>query len=174
LPHIRLRLDPDGGYSIEEALEVARVLEDDVEMLEQPTQSGRMDELGEVKKLSPVPILADQCAGQADSALDLATRRSVDGLSVKTAVCGGIRNAQLIMTIARVAQLNAMVSCVIEPALLTAAGLGLALSSPVVQYADLDGYLDLVNDPSVPDFQLQDGWLIASEAAGIGCSVELG
>ena len=66
-----------------------------------------------------------------------------------------------------------MVSCLIEPAMLTAAGLSLALSSPNVQYGDLDGYMDLVNDPSMPGFCLEDGWLIASDVPGLGYSVNL-
>ena len=174
LPNFILRLDPDGGYSVQEALEVSRALEEEIEMLEQPTNPEQINLIGEVTKLSPVPILADQCVKQPDSALELAAHHSVDGLSVKPAVCGGIRGAQQIINIARVAKLSTMVSCVIEPALLIAAGLGLALSSPNVQYADLDGHLDLVNDPSMPGFQLQEGWLIASETPGIGCGVELG
>lgn len=76
--------------------------------------------------------------------------------------------------IARAAHLATMVGCLVEPALLTAAGLSFALSSPNVRYGDLDGYLDLVDDPSSGGFQLQDGWLIASEASGLGCSVQLG
>jgi L-alanine-DL-glutamate epimerase-like enolase superfamily enzyme len=172
-PDFILRLDPDGGYSVQEALEVANALDDALEMLEQPTPSEDLEGLGEVTQFSPVPILADQCATRPDSALELATKRYVDGLCVKLAVCGGIRPAQQMDTIARVAKLATMVSCVIEPALLIAAGLGLALSSPNVQYGDLDGHLELVNDPSRAGFQLEDGWLIASEVPGIGCSVDL-
>jgi L-alanine-DL-glutamate epimerase-like enolase superfamily enzyme len=66
-----------------------------------------------------------------------------------------------------------MVSCLIEPALLIAAGLSFALSSPNVRYADLDGYLELEDDPSLPSFNLQDGWLTASEVPGLGCTVNL-
>jgi len=173
LPKFILRLDPDGGYTVKEALAVARALEHELEMLEQPTPADDIEGLKQVTQFSPVPILADQSVGRPDSALGLAAQRVVDGLSVKLAVCGGIKQAQQIDTIARVARLTTMVSCVIEPALLIAAGLGLALSSPNVQYGDLDGYLELVNDPSNAGFQLKDGWLIASEVPGIGCGVDL-
>jgi L-alanine-DL-glutamate epimerase-like enolase superfamily enzyme len=66
-----------------------------------------------------------------------------------------------------------MVSCVIEPALMTAAGLSFALSSPNVQYGDLDGFFDLVNDPTLPGFKVEDGWLVASDVPGLGCMVVL-
>jgi L-alanine-DL-glutamate epimerase-like enolase superfamily enzyme len=60
-----------------------------------------------------------------------------------------------------------------QPALLIAAGLSFALSSPNVRYCDLDGHLDLIDDPTLPGFTLQDGWLIASEVPGLGCTVNL-
>jgi L-alanine-DL-glutamate epimerase-like enolase superfamily enzyme len=66
-----------------------------------------------------------------------------------------------------------MVSCLIEPALLATAGLSFALSSPNVRYGDLDGHLDLIDDPSTPGFHLEDGWLIASDLPGLGCIVNL-
>ena len=94
-------------------------------------------------------------------------------MSVKLATCGGIHCAHQVDVIARAAHMATMVGCVHEPALLTAAGLGLALSSPNVRYCDLDGHMDLLGDPSVPAFRLQEGWLIASEVPGIGCTVDL-
>jgi hypothetical protein len=66
-----------------------------------------------------------------------------------------------------------MVGCIHEPALLIAAGLGLALSSPNVRYGDLDGHFDLVNDPTRPGFLFEDGWLVATDVPGLGCTVEL-
>jgi L-alanine-DL-glutamate epimerase-like enolase superfamily enzyme len=66
-----------------------------------------------------------------------------------------------------------MVSCVNQPALLTAAGLAFALSSPNVAYGDLDGHFDLIDDPTVPGFRLEEGWLIATDVPGLGCTVDL-
>jgi L-alanine-DL-glutamate epimerase-like enolase superfamily enzyme len=76
-------------------------------------------------------------------------------------------------TIARAAKMTTMVSCVNEPALLTAAGLCFALSSPNVHYGDLDGHFDLVGDPTVPGFLVQEGWLVATDSPGLGCTVDL-
>ena len=53
------------------------------------------------------------------------------------------------------------------------AGLSLALSSPSIQYGDLDGHLDLVGDPTVQAFRLEDGWLVATDSPGLGCTVDL-
>ena len=77
------------------------------------------------------------------------------------------------MPISRAAKINTMMGSMVEPALLTSAGLSMALSSPNVRYGDLDGYLHLAEDPSRAGFVLDDGWLIASEVPGLGYSVEL-
>ena len=174
LPHLTLRLDADQGYTVRQALDVARALQDRLEMLEQPTPAADLEALREVAEHSPVPILADESATDAASALKIVTRRAAHGLSIKLAACGGLRNARQIDAIARAAQLASMVGCVNEPALLTAAGLAFALSSPGVRYGDLDGHFDLTDDPTVPGFRCQDGWLIATDVPGLGCTVELG
>jgi len=174
LPHHILRLDADGGYSIQEAIDVARALDGVVEMLEQPTPPEDLLALRQVTETSPLPILADQSVTGPASALKLASDHCADGISVKLAACGGLRCARQVEAIARAAKLAVMVSCFVEPAMLIAAGLSLALSTPAVQYADLDGNLDLLNDPSRPGFTLQDGWLVATDVPGLGYTVELG
>jgi L-alanine-DL-glutamate epimerase-like enolase superfamily enzyme len=184
LPNLTLRLDAEGGYTVQEALDVARVLEDagtlhpagsvqPLEMLEQPTPADDLDALYEVTQRSAVPILADESVRGPASALEIASRHAAHGLSVKLATCGGIRCGRQVDAIARAAGMATMVGCVHEPALLIAAGLGLALSSPNVRYGDLDGCFDLARDPTVPGFRLEEGWLIARDVPGLGCSVDL-
>jgi L-alanine-DL-glutamate epimerase-like enolase superfamily enzyme len=173
LPRLALRLDADGGYTVPQALAVARALEGQLEMLEQPTPAADLDGLRQVTQHSPVPILADQSVVGPASALEIAAGRAADGLSVKLATCGGLRCARQVDTVARAAKMATMVSCVNEPALLTAAGLSFALSSPNVRYGDLDGHLDLIGDPTIPGFILQEGWLIATDVPGLGCTVDL-
>lgn len=173
LPHHRVRLDADQGYTVQDALDVARALKGKLEMLEQPTPATDLEALARVTKYSPVPVLADEGVKGLSSAFDIASRHAADGLSIKLASCGGLRSAHQIDIIARAAQMSTMVSCVNEPALLSAAGLSFALSSPNVHYGDLDGHLDLVDDPTLPGFLLEDGWLIATDVPGLGCSVEL-
>jgi L-alanine-DL-glutamate epimerase-like enolase superfamily enzyme len=169
-----LRLDLDGSYTVQQSLDIARVLEGQIEMLEQPTPSEDIAGLRQVMLHSPIPVLADQSVSGPSSALELGAQKAADGLSVKIATCGGIRCARQIDAISRAARIATMVSCVIEPALLIAAGLSFALSSPNVRYGDLDGHLDLVNDPTLPGFRLEEGWLVASEMPGLGCSIDLG
>ena len=173
LPDHVLWLDADGGYTVEQALDVARALKGKIQVLEQPTPPDDLDSLAQVTKHSPVPIYADQSACAPASALSLAAQRSVQGMSVKMATCGGFRGARQMDAIARAARMTTMVSCLIEPSLLIAAGLHYALSSPAVEYVDLDGHLDLAHDPTTPGFELKDGCFMARDTPGLGCIVEL-
>lgn len=173
LPDLVLRLDADQGYTVQQALDVARALEGKLEMLEQPTPAADLDALHEVTLYSPIPILADESLTGPPSALEIASRRAAHGMSIKLATCGGLSCARQADAIARAAQISTMVGCLNEPALLIAAGLGLALSSPNVRYGDLDGHFDLANDPSRPGFRFEDGWLVASDEPGLGCGVDL-
>jgi L-alanine-DL-glutamate epimerase-like enolase superfamily enzyme len=173
LPDHILRLDADGGYSVKQALEVARALDGEIEMLEQPVTAEDLEGLRQVTTNSPIPILADQSIKGPGSALELASRRAVNGVCVKLATCGGLSCARQIDTIARAAKIGTMVSCIIEPALLIAAGLSYALSSPNVRYGDLDGHFELQNDPTRVGFQLEDGWLVARDVPGLGCSLDI-
>ena len=173
LPNLTLRLDADQGYTVRQALDVARVLDGRLEMLEQPTPAADLEALRQVTEHSRVPILADESLMGPPSALEIASRHAAHGLSVKLATCGGLRCARQVDAIARAAEMATMVGCINEPALLIAAGLGLALSSPNVRYGDLDGHFDLLDDPTVPGFLFGDGWLISTDVPGLGCTVEL-
>jgi L-alanine-DL-glutamate epimerase-like enolase superfamily enzyme len=172
-PEITLRLDPDGNYSVREALSVTKQLDGVIEMLEQPTSTIDLAALADTTRQSKVPILADQCADSPEQALAIVAGKLADGICIKVSACGGIRPAGQMNSLTRVAKLRTMVSCLIEPAMIIAAGLGVALSSPNVSYCDLDGHLDFLNDPSLPDFRLEQGELVASEIAGLGCRADL-
>jgi len=173
LPNLVLRLDVEGGYTIEQTLDVARALEGRLEMIEQPTPPDDLDALREVTQRSPVPIMADESVRGPASALAIAGQGAANGLNVKLATCGGLHPARQIDAIARAAHLSTMVGCVHEPALLAAAGLGLALSSANVRYGDLDGFTYLQGDPTQAGFTLRDGWLYAHDVPGLGCTVDL-
>ncbi len=173
-PNSILRLDADGGYSIREAIEVAEALAGQLEMLEQPiSPTEGVEALREVTKQSKTPILASQSVVGAASALHIASRKAANGISIKLATCGGIACARQMDAIARAAQMVTMVGSLSEPALLIAAGLAFALSSPAVRYGDLDGHFDVQNDPTDARFIVKDGWLIATDVPGLGCTVTL-
>jgi L-alanine-DL-glutamate epimerase-like enolase superfamily enzyme len=171
LPQVSIWLDADGGYTIQEAIDISRALEGIIEMFEQPTDPDNLEGLHQVTEVSPIPVVADQSVTGPASALRIGSHRCTDGLSVKISTCGGLRFARQVDAIARAAGIATMVGCLIEPAILISAGLNFALSTPNVQYCDLDGHLDLVNDPCLSGFHLENGCLVATEVPGLGCTI---
>jgi L-alanine-DL-glutamate epimerase-like enolase superfamily enzyme len=118
------------------------LLDYDVEFVEQPLPAHDLEGLRFVRERSPLPIIADEsCLVAADVARLVGV---VDGINIKLAKCGGLREALRMIATARAHGMLVMAGCMIESSLgITAA----AHFAPLLDYADLDGAALLAEDP---------------------------
>lgn len=158
-----LRVDANEGWTLEGAQSRLEWLESmGVELVEQPLPAGQLEEMRELRRLSPLPLFADESVYRAADIPRLAG--AFDGINIKLMKCGGLGEARRMIAVARAHGMQVMLGCMVESSLAITAAAHL---SPLVDFADLDGNLLIDNDPFV-GVTVKGGRLVLPEGPGLG------
>jgi o-succinylbenzoate synthase len=127
-----VRVDANGGWSVDEAAAAAAALTVDgpLEYLEQPC--GTIDELAELRRRIDVPIAADESIRKADDPLAVVRAHAADIAVLKVAPLGGI---SVLLEIAAQIDIPVVVSSALDSAVGIAAGLHAAAALPHLRFA---------------------------------------
>jgi L-alanine-DL-glutamate epimerase-like enolase superfamily enzyme len=158
-----IRVDANCGWTAAHAVKMLPILEEfGVTVLEQPVQPEDLDGFAQIRRHARIPLIADESCVTSTDIPRLAGR--VDGINIKLAKCGSLREALRMIAIARSLQMTVMVGCMIESSLgITAA----AHFTPLVDIVDLDGGALLRDDPFV-GATIPGGQVTIPDAPGLG------
>jgi L-alanine-DL-glutamate epimerase-like enolase superfamily enzyme len=159
-----LRVDANEGWTDkEEAIRKINWLETQgVEFIEQPMPAHMSEEVKYVRSKVHLPIIADEACTSAASIPKL--KEAYDGINVKLDKAGGILEAHRWIKMARALDMRVMLGCMISSSCSCTAAAHL---SPLVDYADLDGFLLIANDP-FSGVTVDKGKLILPTSPGLG------
>ena len=164
-----IRFDANQGYHVADSVKfIDQTKKAGIELFEQPTKYRNDDAMRQVTDRVSVPVMADESIRSLKDVFRLSRNDISDMINIKIMKVGGLSESYHINSVAKAAGMEVMVGCLDECAMGICAGLHFALSRPNVEYADLDGHLDFSNDPFTHLFKIEKGWMIPSDAQGLG------
>ena len=138
-PDIKLRLDANQGWSFEDAVKVLQALgSSNVAFCEQPMRVYDDHYLPELRKLSPIPIMADESVYTHHDAKRLIRENACDYVNIKFAKSGGILEALKINRICEENNIPCMMGGMLESRVALSAFAHFALACDNVIFNDMD------------------------------------
>ena len=162
-PNAILRVDANAAWTPKHTLLMAPMLQElCVEFIEQPVAPHDLEGMRFVRERCALPIVADEsCLVASDVAKLVGV---VDGVNLKLAKCGSLREALRIIHTARAHGMLVMAGCMIETSLGITAAAHLA---PLLDCVDLDGAALLRDDP-FSGATISNGVVSLPTAPGLG------
>jgi O-succinylbenzoate synthase len=130
-PTGRVRVDANGGWSVDDAADaLAALARFDLEYAEQPVRT--LEEMARLRPRVNVALAADESVRTADDPLRVAGLEAADIVVLKVQPLGGVRRC---LEVAESCGLPVVVSSAIETSIGIAAGVALAAALPELPYA---------------------------------------
>lgn len=158
------RVDANEGWTLESARDLMpELIRLGVEFVEQPFPADDLDSFRALRELHPrLPVVVDEgCHNLSDVAPAAAY---ADGVNVKLAKSGGVREAVRMIHAARALGLRVMLGCMVESQLGVAPAAAIA---SLADWVDLDGHLLLADQPFT-GLRFEDGRVLPGTGAGLG------
>lgn len=171
---LKLRIDPNTGYSPEVCLQLARDLEPyQLEYFEQPMPEDLLDDSARIRGLTSTPLALNESVTTLAVVRKILEKEAADYLLPDTYQSGGIWPVKLIADFAAAANTPCIVHCAHDLGPKTAAMLHLAASTPNFSLANDCTYYGLVDDVLAEPFQIRNGRLPVPQGPGLGIEVSL-
>ena len=144
-PDMPLRIDANQGWTFDEAVEALQGMAGfNIQHCEAPIDRYDWNLLPELRRLSPIPLMADESCWNAADARRLLAIGAVDRINIKLSKSGGLYGAR---QIAQTTEVPLQVGGFLESRLGFTAAAHFALSAERVAYCDFDTPLMQEEDP---------------------------
>jgi L-Ala-D/L-Glu epimerase len=165
-PGAAIRVDANEGWTLDSARALMpELIRLGVEFVEQPFPASDLDSFLALRELHPrLPIVVDEGAQNLADVGPAAVY--ADGINVKLAKSGGVREAVRMIHAARALGLHVMLGCMVESQLGVAPAAALA---SLADWVDLDGHLLLADQPFT-GLRFEDGRVLPGAEPGLGVS----
>jgi L-alanine-DL-glutamate epimerase-like enolase superfamily enzyme len=173
-PGVKLRLDANGAWEEDRAMEVLAALASyDIEYVEQPVAAGRLGVLRRVREASPVRVAADEDVTDGASAALVLQAEAADVLVLKPLQSGGVVGSCMVTTAAAAAGAAVTLTTSIDSGIGTAAALQLAAATAPERAHGL-ATLSLLADDLVltPGLVIVNGRMRLPDAPGLGVELD--
>lgn len=170
----RLRLDANGAWTEQQAIDTIRAVERyGIELVEQPVAAGNVAALRRVREAVRTPVAADESVTGIDAVRALIDARAVDAIVVKLPVAGGLLAAREMCRIAADADVETIVTSAFESGAGVAAALQLAAALPRPARASGLATLDLLADDLIVErLCITCGRMALPDTVGIGVTLD--
>lgn len=170
---LKLRIDPNMGYSPEVALQLARDLEKyHLEYFEQPMHFTQIGESARIRRRTSTPLALNESVTTPEITLQILELRAADFLLPDTYQCGGILGVKKVAALCEAAGVPCIFHCAHDLGLKTAAMLHVVASAPNFPLANDCTYYGLVDDIITVPHKIERGTMPVPEGPGLGVTVD--
>jgi L-alanine-DL-glutamate epimerase-like enolase superfamily enzyme len=170
---LRLRIDPNMGYTPEVALALARDLEKyNLEYLEQPMHFTLLAESARIRKRTTTPLALNESVTTTEIALQILRLDAADVLLPDTYQCGGILAVRKVAALCEAAGIPCVFHCAHDLGIKTAAMLHVVASTPCFSLANDCTYYGLEDDIITPRHRIESGYMPVPDGPGLGVGVD--
>jgi len=173
--HVELRLDAQSRYTLAEARQLCRELEETpLKGVIDPIATRHWDQLASLARQTNMPLAAASGITGPEDVFALARTGAVCSIVIAPHRVGSLQKTRKCIAVAEAARLSTSLNGVAALGLSTAAQLHLTAATPWLASAHLSTYHLLQNDILTEPLELADGMLTVPEAAGLGVEVDRG
>jgi len=173
---MKIRVDANQGWEFDDAVfALEGISEYDIEFCEQPMRTWYDDRLSELKKRSPVKVMADESVFNHHDARKQIETGSCDYINIKFSKSGGIAEAKKIHDVAAGHGIPCMMGGMLESRIALSAKLHFVYASPNIKFYDMDTcMLGHLQDPCIGGVTYNGYFLNFNDAPGIGADADEG